>query len=134
MRQCTGRPDATNFTQAKITLKPTIEDQPNHELFEVNAAGDYHLADIDEDMHQGATLPAEEVRRERPEGKLLVVLSPKTREILEFLGTAEMGEGCSREHAQGWLNYQKKKGGPNAQLLPKDMRTCWKHVAEVNSA
>jgi hypothetical protein len=134
MRQCTGRPDATNFTQAKQKLEPTKADQPNRELFEVNAAGDNDLADIDENMHQGATLPAKEVGRQRAKGKLRVFLSPKTSEILEFLGTAELGEGCSREHAQGWLNYQKKKGGPSAQLLPKDIRTCWKHVAEVNSA
>ena len=63
--------------------------------------------------------------------KSRVTLGPKTREILEFLGTAEMGEGCSREHAQGWLNYHKRKGGVSANLLPKDIRTCWKHVAEV---
>ncbi len=85
-------------------------------------------------MHQGATLPAEEVGRQHAKEKLRVFFSPKTSEILEFLGTAEMGEGCSREHAQGWLNYQKKTGGPSAQLLPKDIRTCWKHVAEVYSA
>lgn len=134
MRQCTGRPDATNFILAKETLEPTGEDQPNNELFAVNAAGDNLLAAIDEDIHQGATLGADEVEREPAKKKLRVFFSPKTNEILEFLGTAEMGEGCSREHAQGWLNYQKKKGGPSAQLLPKDIRTCWKHVAEVNSA
>ncbi len=60
-------------------------------------------------MHQGATLRADVVERERAKKKLRVFFTPKTSEILEFLGTAEMGEGCSREHAQGWLNYQKKK-------------------------
>jgi hypothetical protein len=59
------------------------------------------------------------------------LLSPKTLEIIEFLGTAEMGQGCSREYAQGWLDYQKKKGGASATLFPKDIRTCWNHVAEV---
>ena len=85
-------------------------------------------------MHQGGTMPADEVGRQRAKENLRVLFSPKTREILEFLGTAEIGEGCSREHAQGWLDYHKKKGGPSAQLLPKDIRACWKHVAKVNSA
>ena len=58
-------------------------------------------------------------------------LTLKTKEILTFLQTAESGEGCSREHAQCWLNYQHAKGGQNAKLLPKDIRTCWKHVAQV---
>ncbi len=55
----------------------------------------------------------------------------KTIEILEFLETAEMGEGSSREHAQGWLDYHHRKGGRSAAVLPKDIRTCWQHVAKV---
>jgi hypothetical protein len=55
----------------------------------------------------------------------------KTIEILEFLQTAEMGEGSSREHAQGWLDYHHRKGGRSAAVLPKDIRTCWEHVAKV---
>jgi hypothetical protein len=58
-------------------------------------------------------------------------LSTTTREILTFLATAEKGEGCSREHAQAWLDYTHAKGGPGAHLLPKDIRTCWKHVVRV---
>ena len=58
-------------------------------------------------------------------------LSPKTREILTFLATAEKGEGCSRENAQAWLDYTHEKGGSATNLLPKDIRTCWKHVARV---
>ena len=60
-----------------------------------------------------------------------LTLTLKTKEILTFLETAERGEGSSREHAQCWLDYQHAKGGQNAKLLPKDIRTCWKHVAEV---
>jgi len=59
------------------------------------------------------------------------LLGDKTKEILDFLGTAEMGDGCSREHAQGWLDYQHRNGGRNASVLPKDIRTCWQHVAKV---
>ena len=58
-------------------------------------------------------------------------LSLKSKEILSFLATAEKGEGCSREHAQGWLDYHHAKGGPSARLLPKDIRSCWKHVSKV---
>ncbi len=71
-----------------------------------------------------------------PEAQRAVVpfrssLSLKSKEILSFLATAEKGEGCSREHAQGWLDYHHAKGGPSARLLPKDIRTCWKHVSKV---
>jgi hypothetical protein len=132
MQQCKGRPDTSNFTQAKTTLQHKIEDQPNQELSEANAPGENQLADKEEDIHQGGTMPADEVGRHRAKEKLRVLLSPKTLEIVEFLETAEMGESCSREHAQGWLDYLQKKGGPSAQLLPKDIRTCWKHVAKVN--
>ena len=135
LQECKGRPDATNFTQAKTTLQHMREaSQPNQELAEVNAPGEIEMAVQDEDMHQGDTMPADEVGRQRAKEKLRVLFTPKTREIVEFLGTAEMGEGCSREHAQGWLDYHKKKGGASAQLLPKDIRTCWKHVAKVSSA
>ena len=60
-----------------------------------------------------------------------VSLSPRMKEILTFLATAERGEGCSRENAQCWLDYQHAKGGQNAKLLPKDIRTLWSHVAAV---
>ena len=58
-------------------------------------------------------------------------LTSTTREILEFLATAEKGEGTSREHAQAWLDYHHAKGAPSARLIPKDIRTCWKHVSKV---
>jgi hypothetical protein len=29
------------------------------------------------------------------------------------------------------LTISKKKGGVSAALLPKDIRTCWNHVAKV---
>ena len=58
-------------------------------------------------------------------------LGQKTRAILKFLDTAEKGEGCSREKAQSWLDYHRAEGGPNSRLMPKDIRTLWKHVAKV---
>ena len=60
-----------------------------------------------------------------------VSLSPRMKEIVTFLATAERGEGCSRENAQCWLDYQHAKGGQNAKLLPKDIRTLWSNVAAV---
>ena len=60
-----------------------------------------------------------------------VSLTPRMKEIITFLATAERGEGCSRENAQCWLDYQHAKGGQNAKLLPKDIRTLWSHVSAV---
>ena len=111
-----------------------MDDHTNQEETALDAPGDNQLRDNNEEMHQGGILATDEEGGQRAKEKLRVLFSPKTREILEFLATAEMGEGCSREHAQGWLDYQKKKGGQSAQLLPKDIRTCWNHVAKVNSA
>ena len=108
IRQCTGRPDATNFILAKETVEPTGEDQPNNELLQQEdiqqeeTISSQRETILGEDIQQEATLGADEVEREPAKKKLRVFFSPKTNEILEFLGTAEMGEGCSREHAQGW--------------------------------
>jgi hypothetical protein len=67
----------------------------------------------DEHTDQQQTDVEDPVEDERPAmRKSRVLLPPKTIEILEFLGTAEMGEGCSREHAQGWLDCQKKRVEP----------------------
>ena len=109
LQQCRGTPDTTNLTQAKTTLQHNIDNHTNQELTEVDDPGENLLADKDQDMHQGGTIATDEVRGQRAKAKLRLYFTPKTREILEFLGTAEKGEGCSREHAQGWLDYQKKK-------------------------
>jgi len=133
LQQCRGTPDTTIFTQAKTTLQHNQDDHTNQDD-QVDDPGENQLADNNQDMHQGGTIATDEVGGQRAKEKLRVLFTPKTLEILEFLGTAEKGEGCSREHAQGWLDYHTKKGGPSAHLLPKDIRTCWKHVAKVNSA
>jgi hypothetical protein len=134
--QCKGRPDTSNFTTAKTTLPDKDQDHTNQCQEVTEVMEDDHvqnqLADTDQDLHQGGTTATDEIGRQRAKDQLRVLMSPKTREILEFLETAEMGEGCSREHAQGWLDYHKKKGGPSAHLLPKDIRTCWQHLAKVN--
>jgi len=91
MKQCRGLPDTTNCAPAE--------------------ASDQCITDQHTDQQQTAVEdPGED---ERPAiRKSRVLLSPKTLEIIEFLGTAEMGQGCSREYAQGWLDYQKKRVEP----------------------
>ncbi len=111
MQQCRGRPDTTNFTQGKAALQHNIDDHTNQEVPEVDDPGEHQLADKEQDMHQGSSRATDEVEGQRAKEKLRVFFFPKTTEILEFLGTAEMGEGCSREHAQGWLDRLPKKKG-----------------------
>ncbi len=113
MKSCKGEPAPGNFTQVTALVASNTSDDPYEAETEVPDPND----------DQVGLLPA----RVKPRA----TFAPKTLEILEFLATAEMVEGCSREHAQGWLDYQKKKGGPSAIILPKDIRTCWKHVAKV---
>ncbi len=108
MKQCRGRSDTTNFAPAE--------------------ASDQCITDTDQQQTAVEDPGEDELPAMR---KSRVLSSPKTLEIIEFLGTAEMGQGTSRENVQGWLDYQKKKGGASATLLPKDIRTCWNHVAEV---
>jgi hypothetical protein len=134
-KQCRGRCDKpNNFAQAgekDEAIECHTGEQSDQQVTEVDDPIDdarqgkrQHLELSDStDLHLVGGKPSKR--------KSLVSIGPKTREILEFLGTAEMGEGCSREHAQGWLKYHKKKGGVSSNLLPKDIRTCWNHVAEV---
>ena len=90
MKQCRGLPDTTY-------LAP-VEAQEHCLMDEHNDDQQMILEDL--------------VDNQRPAmGTTRVHFAPKTLEILEFLGTSEKGEGCSREHAQGWLDYIKKKGG-----------------------
>jgi hypothetical protein len=107
MQLCRGRPDSTNFTQAKTTLQHNIDDHTNEAVTEVDDPVENQLAVGD--MHQGGTIATDEVGVQPTKERLRVLFTSKTREILEFLRTAEMGEGCSREHAQGWLDYQNER-------------------------
>jgi hypothetical protein len=131
IKQCKGRPDTHNFTQAKATLQNNVDDLPSQDETDVDVPGQDKREEQVHDMAQGGNITTHVVGGHPTTGQLRVSFHPKTKEILEFLGTAEMGEGCSREHAQGWLDYTKKKGGASTRLLPKDIRTCWEHVAKV---
>ncbi len=135
-KHCRGRSDKpNNFAQAGQQAEANechTDEHTDQQLTEVDAPVDdarqdrkrrrLELRDCT-DLHLVGGQPS---KRKSP-----VSIGPITREILEFLGTAEMGEGCSREHAQAWLKYHKKKGGVTSKFLPKDIRTCWNHVAEV---
>ena len=110
MKQCRGLTDTSDLAPVEA---------PEHCL-------------MDEQNDDQQMILEDLVDSQRPAmGTSRVHFDPKTLEILEFLGTSEKGEGCSREHAQGWLDYIQKKGGVSATLLPKDIRTCWNHVATV---
>jgi hypothetical protein len=131
-QHCKGRPTPTNFTQGKKTFQPSKDDQDtNEQLTNVDDPRQDEHEDEGQNMHLGGDTAIHEVGVYAAPAQLRASITPKTKEILEFLSTAEMGEGCSREHAQAWLDYHKKKGGPSSRLLPKDIRTCWDHVAKV---
>jgi len=119
--QQVGNPMETQEPDQMETQEP--DQQPEQEQ---NDQKEHIVADQDNQLARGVVETA--VRR------INRILSPKMKEILSFLRTAEMGEGCSREHAQGWLNREHQKGGPSARLLPKDIRTLWKQVAKVMDA
>jgi hypothetical protein len=106
--------------------------QDNTEALDQGTCAAFHVVeDNSQALDQGTCAASHVVGLQPARVKLRVWLTPKTQEIIEFLETAEKGEGCSREHAQGWLDYQKRKGGASARLLPKDIRTCWEHVTKV---
>ena len=118
-RLCKGKRQRTECAQTTASL---------HETNDVSHQGQLHELEPNHEPVAAVTSPVAEPTVMQFK-KLLLTL--KTTEILTFLETAEKGDGCSREHAQCWLNYQHAKGGPNAKLLPKDIRTCWNHVAKV---
>ena len=63
--------------------------------------------------------------------KLLRMLNPKLKAIVEFLEKVEFGEGESRAHSQNSLDYTRSCVCAKTMLLPKDIRTCWRHVIKV---
>ena len=63
--------------------------------------------------------------------KVVGKLTPKLKAIVEFLETVEFGEGQSRAHSHYSLEYTHSCVCAKTMLLPKDIRTCWIHVAKV---
>ena len=136
VKHCRGRSDKpNNFAQAGQQAEANechTDEHTDQQLTEV----DVHVDDARQDRKRQRLelrdcTDLHLVGGQPSKRKSRIAIGPRTREILEFLGTAEMGEGCSREHAQGWLTYHKKKGGNSSNLLPKDIRSCWNHVAKV---
>lgn len=62
--------------------------------------------------------------------KVVRKLTPQLKGIVEFLETVEFGEGSSRAHSQHSLDYTRSCVCAKTQLLPKDIKTCWRHVAK----
>jgi hypothetical protein len=153
MKHCRGRPVTNNLTQSRVPLVQDLGEEPPQDntqaldqgscaashvvedktqaLDQGSCAASHVVEDNTQALDQGTSAASHVVGLQPAPVKLRVWLTPKTQEIIEFLETAEKGEGCSREHAQGWLDYQKRKGGASASLLPKDIRTCWEHVTKV---
>jgi len=135
MKHCRGRPVTNNLTQSRVPLVQVLGEEPPQDntqaLDQGSCAASHVVEDNTQALDQGTSAASHVVGLQPAPVKLRVWLTPKTQEIIEFLETAEKGEGCSREHAQGWLDYQKRKGGASASLLPKDIRTCWEHVTKV---
>ena len=88
---------------------------------------DQDIGPQDPDINPIAQLPQQTQRK-----SLFRKLSPEVKEAMEFLAMCDTGEGCSREMAQAFLKYHRRKGGPSARLLPKDVRTCWSRVEQVS--
>ena len=63
--------------------------------------------------------------------KVVRNLTPQLKAIVEFLESSEFGEGSSRTHSQHALDYTRSCVCAKTQLLPKDIKTCWIHVAKV---
>jgi hypothetical protein len=131
---CMGAPATYKVSQTKTANQVDTEVDDNHNIHEMEGEGQDEAHEMEgegQDEMEGEgqdeavlnDVMAEPIRKAR--------LGPKTLEILTFLDTAEKGEGCSREKAQSWLDYHHMKGGPNSRLLPKDIRTLWKHVTKV---
>ena len=127
-RSCKGKPDKNNFTQSMATQQCDVDDLDNEEEGEPLNTQHDEGPPSNVCMVQPATLAVAHT----PIMPRMYSLTSTTREILEFLAIAEYGEGTSREHAQAWLDYHHAKGGPSARLMPKDIRTCWKHVSKVS--
>lgn len=132
---CMGAPATNKCSKTKRTAGVDREDDDNQKYHERAVEGH------DEAQDSGLDSACEMARDEGEAlmNDVLVMAEPitkyflgqKTRAILKFLDTAEKGEGCSREKAQSWLDYHRAEGGPNSRLMPKDIRTLWKHVAKV---
>ena len=121
-KSCTGKRQRTQFPQTTASVNETDDLSTEGQLHEQepNRGPD---AALNAPMADSTIVPVAAMKR--------VSLLPKMKKILKFLATAERGEGCSREYAQSWLNFQHAEYGQAAHLLPKDIRTCWSHVATV---
>ena len=121
-KSCTGKRQRTQFPQTTASVNETDDLSTEGQLHEQepNRGPD---AALNAPMADSTIVPVAAMKR--------VSLLPKMKKILKFLATAERGEGCSREYAQSWLDFQHAEYGQAAHLLPKDIRTCWSHVATV---
>ena len=124
---CMGAPATNKCSKTKRTAGVDREDDDSQKYHEAQDSGLDSACEMARD--EGDALTNDVLVMAEPITKYF--LGQKTRAILKFLDRAEKGEGCSREKAQSWLDYHHEEGGPNSRLMPKDIRTLWKHVAKV---
>ena len=60
-------------------------------------------------------------------------LSPKDRDILDFLAVVDGAGGMSTAAASRVLKYVRANGDACKRNLPKSIMTCWKYVERVRS-
>jgi hypothetical protein len=113
--------------EAPLESAAHADDQEDQHQDQDIVPEDQDIGPQDPDINPIAQLPQLTQRK-----RLFRKLSPEVKEAMEFLAMCDTGEGCSREMAQAFLNYHRRKGGPSARLLPKDVRTCWSRVEQVS--
>jgi len=128
--------------KSRVNVNPPAQQEViNQQLQELPDPLESHAhGDDPEEQHQDQDIvpqdpdidPMAQLPQLTQRNRLFRKLSPEVKEAMQFLAMCDTGEGCSREMAQAFLKYHRRKGGPSARLLPKDVRTCWSRVEQVS--
>ena len=120
-KTCKGKRQRTQCAQSTASLHDT-DDVSNEGEVHVEETNHEPVAAVNAPVAEPTIEPVAALNAPVVEPTIVrlkrVSLLPKIKKILTFLATAERGEGCSRENAQCWLDYQHAQGGQNAKLLP----------------
>jgi hypothetical protein len=129
--ECKGKRPTTKLIPTPAAIQECRDDPGKQEAGPVKATNHDLGQDQSQHLEESTGIAADVMVALPAIFKYRSPLGEKSKEILDFLRTAEMGEGCSREHAQGWLDYHHRKGGRSASVFPKDIRTLYEHLAKV---
>ena len=130
-RQCKGKRPTKKLRPTPATIQESSDGAGKQDAGAVKATNHDLGQDQSQHVEESTGITADVMVAQPAILKYRSSLGEKSKEILDFLRTAENGEGCSRAHAQGWLDYHHRKGGRSASILPKDIRTCYEHLAKV---